>query len=102
MTKKERAKLRVVFNWESALALQKHLKSDFPEANPIQVSHHKDEFHFEVSPGRFIILEDDLHANRTEIIRAVVNKAKKGDLEAVAFLLKHSDLEFPRFKVNGD
>lgn len=93
--------LRVVFNWESALALKNHLRSEFPEVQTKQIRHHKDEFHIEVSPGRFVILEDDHHANRTEIIRAVIKKAKQGDLEAVEFLLKHSDFEFPQFKVNG-
>ena len=103
MTDEERNALRLVFNGESAHALEKQLKSQgFPDARAFQVRHLKDEYHVEVSPGRFVILEDDLHANRTDIIRAVIRKAKQGDLKAIRFLLKHSDFAFPSFKVNGD
>ena len=33
---------------------------------------------------------------------AIIAKAKKGELEAVEFLLEHSNFKFPDFKVNGN
>ena len=56
-----------------------------------------------ISPRRFVIVDpDDWDSDRKGIIRGIVEKAKGGDLEAVKFLLEHSDFEFPSFQVNGD
>ena len=63
----------------------------------------RDGFGVEVSPGRMVIIDpNDCHSDRKIIERKIISKAKGGDLEAVRFLLDHSDFEFPDFKVNGN
>ena len=60
-------------------------------------------YHIHVEPGRFLIVDnDDISSDRHQIVRSVIERAKKGDLESVKFLLEHSDFKFPDFKVNGN
>ena len=77
-----------------------HLQRHYPGAKVERVPRG---FGVLVSPGRFLIVDpDDWHSDRKTIIRGIIAKAKKGDLEAIEFLLKSSNFKFPDFKVNGD
>ena len=60
-------------------------------------------FGVEVSPGRMVIVDpDDWHSDGKTIIRALIKKAKDGDLEAVRFLMEHGDFTLPSFSVDDD
>ena len=55
-------------------------------------------FGIEVSEGRMVIVDpDDWHSDAKTIIRKVIQNARNGDLEAVRFLMKHSDFRLPSF-----
>ena len=63
----------------------------------------RDRHNVEASPGRFLIIDnDDLHTDRQEISKAVIGNDKKGNLDSVKFLLKHSIFDSPDFKINGE
>ena len=92
---------RIEFDGETAVKVLACIKKTFQKARIREVG--ADAYHVEVSQGRFLIVEnDDIHSDRSQIIRAVIEKAKKGDLDAVKFLLDHSNFEFPDFQVNGE
>lgn len=93
---------RVRLNGAASAAVLDSLKGqNFPNARCKEVEHSW--FHIEVEEGKFLIIDnDDLNTDRNHIIRSVIEKAKKGDLDAVKFLLDHSNFEFPDFKINGD
>ncbi len=97
---------RVQLSAEEANAVVESLnrQQQHKEAKPVSVSPGSSSlmFYVEVEPGRFLIIDnDDINTDRNLIIRSVIEKAKKGDLDAVKFLLDHSNFEFPDFKVNG-
>ena len=90
----------VYFDQTTAEIVVSHLQRHYPEAKVERVPRG---FGVSVSPGRFLIVDqDDWHSDRKTIIRGIIAKAKKGDLEATKFLLEHSNFKFPDFKVNGD
>ncbi len=72
----------------------------FPEAKTVRLPRG---FGVEVSPGRSVIVDpDDWHSDAKTIVRRVIEIARKGDLEAVRFLMESSDFKFPPFKMNGE
>ena len=72
----------------------------FPEARTVRLPRG---FGIEVSSGRLVIVDpDDWHSDAKTIVRKVVQNAKTGDLEAVRFLMEHSDFKFPPFDMNGE
>ena len=84
----------------TALAVVAYLRGRcFPEARAIKVDRG---FGVEVSPGRMVIVDpDDWHSDGKAIIRALIKKAKDGDLEAVWFLMERGDFTLPSFSVDG-
>ena len=60
-------------------------------------------FGIEVSEGRMVIVDpDDWHSDAKSIIRKVIKNARDGDLDAVRFLMEHSDFQLPSFRVNEE
>ena len=49
-----------------------------------------------------IVDPDDWHSDAKTIIRKVIENAKEGDLDAVRFLMEHSNFQLPSFRVNGE
>ena len=95
------SKFRVKLDGEATNVVLKSLKPIYPDASVVGCGDGM--YHIQVEPGRFLIVEnDDICSDRHQIIRSVVERAKKGDLESVRFLLEYSDFDFPNFKVNGD
>jgi len=84
-----------------ATALADFLQREYPQAKVSQLP--RGYSGVEVSPGRYVIVDpDDWDSDRKMITRKIVENAKNGDLDAVKFLLEHSDFKFPSFDVNGD
>ena len=84
-----------------ATALLEHLQSHgFPNAQIVAANRGHA---IEVSSGRMLIVDpDDWHSDAKAIVRGVIDRAKKGELDAVRFLMENSDFNFPSFKPNGE
>ena len=84
----------------TAERLAEYMRREHPQAEAVQVPRG---WGVRVSPRRYVIVDpDDWDSDRKLITRKIVDNAKKGDLEAIKFLLEHSDFKFPSFAVNGD
>ena len=85
----------------TAEAVVNYLKARcFPEAKAVRLARG---FGIEISSGRLVIIDpDDWHSDAKTIVRRVIQNARKGDLDAVRFLMEHSDFKFPPFSMNGE
>ena len=76
-----------------------YLKQHYPGAAAVEED---GKFGVAITQGKFLLIPDDWASDTRAIVRKIIENAKNGDLEAVKFLLEHSNFTFPDFKVNGD
>ena len=91
----------LVLSSTTAEAVAEYLRGRcYPEARTRRLGRG---FGIEVSEGRMVIVDpDDWHSDAKTIIRKVIEKAKEGNLDAVRFLMEHSDFRLPSFSAKDE